>query len=311
MIKDLKPNLPIDDKFLIERVNQGLASNGSAYLTITLKDKTGTIEARLWSAQPKDVVAIQSGGIMHVQGVAIEYKDNLQLKISSYEIVPLQEEDVDLFVQAAPIDKDVMAQQLNDFVSEIKNLSWKKIVVELLKQHQKRFLISPAAMKHHHNVRSGLLWHTLTMLQTAKAICEVYADRNINKSLLYAGIILHDMGKTKELHGQLTVEYSLQGKLIGHISIMAGEIATVGTQLNLPIEEVILLQHMVLASHGKNEFGSPVLPQIMEAEILHHIDNLDARIYAIANGLDKIEDNCFTSRISGLENRSFFSHQID
>ena len=146
------------------------------------------------------------------------------------------------------------------------------------------------------------------MLQSASAICNIYQDRNINSSLLYAGIILHDMGKTKELVGSLTTEYSLQGKLIGHISIMAAEIAVVAKRLAIPEEEMVILQHMVLASHGRYDFGSPVLPQIMEAEILSQLDNLDAKIYAIANALEQTSPNEFSSRILGLENRSFYCH---
>lgn len=308
MIKDLKANSNVLDKFLVEKVNQGTASNGATYLTVTLKDKTGLIEARLWNSQREDAIRLQAGVIVEINGLVSEYQRSLQVKINNYEIIPLQEADLNLFVKSAPVSESLMWEQINEFIGEIKNNVWKQIVEEILKKQQDRFKISPAAVRHHHNIHSGLMWHTLTMLQTAKAICEIYNDRKINKSLLYAGIILHDMGKTKELQGDLTVEYSVQGKLIGHISIMAGEIATIGEKLQLDMQQVILLQHMVLASHGKNEYGSPVLPQIMEAEILHHIDNLDARIYAIDSGLEQIENEAFSQRIGGLENRSFYRH---
>lgn len=146
------------------------------------------------------------------------------------------------------------------------------------------------------------------MLETAESICKVYKDRNINRDLLYAGIILHDMGKTEELQGYITPEYSLKGKLIGHISITSGQIAHVAEMLNIKSDKPVLLQHMVLASHGKNEYGSPVLPQILEAEILHHIDNLDARIYSLSKNLSNVPYQNYTTRISGLENRSFYQH---
>lgn len=308
MIKDLKANSNILDKFLVEKVNQGTASNGATYLTVTLKDKTGLIEARLWNSQREDAIRLQAGVIVEINGLVSEYQRSLQVKINNYEIIPLQEADLNLFVKSAPVSESLMWEQINEFIGEIKNNVWKQIVEEILKTQQDRFKISPAAVRHHHNIHSGLMWHTLTMLQTAKAICEIYNDRKINKSLLYAGIILHDMGKTKELQGDLTVEYSLQGKLIGHISIMAGEIAIIGEKLQLDMQQVVLLQHMILASHGKNEYGSPVLPQIMEAEILHHIDNLDARIYTIDSGLEQIENEAFSQRIGGLENRSFYRH---
>jgi 3'-5' exoribonuclease len=151
-----------------------------------LKDKTGNVDAKLWNAQLQDINALQTGLVIKIDGAVLEYKDNLQIKINKYEIVELLEDDIELFVKTAPIEKEVMAKELYEFVEAITNNTWKQIVVTLLKEHQQKFFTSQAAIRHHHNVRSGLLWHTLTMLQTAKAICEVYYDRNINQALLYA-----------------------------------------------------------------------------------------------------------------------------
>lgn len=306
MVKDLKNNSNIFTSFLVEKVVQGISNTGTAYLAIILKDKTGTIEARLWNSQREDLQKIIVGSIIEIKGIVTEYQKNLQIKINSYSIITDDTIDFSLFVAKAPLTETFMWQQIQEFVNKIENSSWKMIVETILQENQADFLSSPAAVRHHHNVRSGLIWHTLTMLQAASAICSIYQDRNLNSSLLYAGIILHDMGKTKELVGKLTTEYSVQGKLIGHISIMAAEIAVVAKKLTIPESEALILQHMVLASHGRYDFGSPVLPQIMEAEILSQLDNLDAKIYAIASALEQTNPNEFSARIPGLENRSFY-----
>lgn len=311
MIRDIRANSSINgEKFLIDKVIQGVTTQGSTYLTLILKDNTGIIEGRVWNCQSQDIEKLKSGKVIAISGQTIEFRDVLQLKIDKYFIIEDKDINWNDFIICPPISKEQMWEEIQYFINEIKHSVWKEIVIEILKKEKERFMVVPAATRNHHNIRSGLMWHTLTMLKTAQAISKVYSDRKINLSLLYAGIILHDMGKTKELLGDIVVDYGYEGKLIGHISIMAAEIMVVSKTLNLDETAAILLQHMVLASHGKKDFGSPVLPQIIEAEILHFIDNLDARIYAIDTILTDIDSNEFSQRLSGLEGRSFYKHNI-
>ena len=129
-----------------------------------------------------------------------------------------------------------------------------------------------------------------------------------NKDLLFAGIILHDLGKTVELSGPIATEYTLEGKLIGHISIIQTDIIEAAKKHNIKGEVVTLLQHMVLSHHGKLEYGSPVLPVILEAEVMYLIDNMDSKIVMINKALKDVEDCGYSHRVMGLEGRSFYKH---
>lgn len=148
-------------------------------------------------------------------------------------------------------------------------------------------LTYPAASKNHHEYASGLAHHIVSMLQIARELSKLYPQ--INKDLLYAGIILHDLGKLKELSGVVTTTYTLEGKLLGHIPMMVEEIGLMARELQIEGEEVLILQHLVLSHHGKAEWGSPTPPLVREAEILHLIDLIDAKMNMLNRSLDKVK----------------------
>ena len=171
-----------------------------------------------------------------------------------------------------------------------------------------RLEIYPAASRNHHEFVSGLAYHTLSMLRIAKSLITIYPQ--LNADLIYAGIILHDLGKTVELSGPVVPKYTLEGKLLGHISIAQAMVLEASKTLNIEGEEVILLQHMILSHHGKNEYGSPVLPQIREAEIVYLIDNIDARINMFDKALENVELGDYSKRIYALENRTIYKPKM-
>lgn len=144
------------------------------------------------------------------------------------------------------------------------------------------------------------------MLRLAKFIAEQYPE--INKPLLYSGVILHDLGKVMELSGAMSTEYTLEGNLIGHIVIVDEEItkACLALKIDDKSEDIILLKHMILAHHGQLEYGSPVRPRLREAEVLHQIDNIDASINMLNVALNRTEPGTFTERIFGMDNRAFY-----
>ena len=142
------------------------------------------------------------------------------------------------------------------------------------------------------------------MLKLAKQLCVLYPS--LNKDLLYAGIILHDIGKIHELSGAVSTSYTVTGTLLGHISIMVSEIEEVAEELKIEGEEVVILQHIVLSHHGKAEWGSPKPPMIKEAEMLHFIDIIDAKMNMLDRALSQVEPGEFTERVFALDNRSFY-----
>ena len=175
-------------------------------------------------------------------------------------------------------EKEEMVEEINQVIFEITNAHWNRIVRYLMTKYQQEFYEFPAAKRNHHAFANGLAYHTVSMLRLGKAIAKEYTE--INTSLLYAGIILHDLGKVLELSGAITTEYTVAGNLIGHLVLVDEEItkACLALKIDDREEDVVVLRHMVLAHHGLLEYGSPVRPRIMEAEILHQIDTMDASI---------------------------------
>lgn len=197
-------------------------------------------------------------------------------------------------------------EEINNTFFEITNPKWNRIVRYLLNKYHDSFFSFPAAKKNHHAFSGGLAFHTVSMLRLAKAIAKEYDV--LNESLLYAGVLLHDLGKVKELSGPIATKYTLEGNMIGHIVIVDEEIvkACEILQIDYNSEEVILLRHMILSHHGLLEYGSPVRPHIMEAEVLHQIDQLDASIQMMKSSLSHTESGEFSERIFGLDGRNFY-----
>lgn len=298
----------IDIVAMIEKVTQGVTSNGNTYLTILICDKTGNIDARLWEVNDKDLLDLTKGKIINFNCSVSEYRKTLQLKINNYQVAVQSDFDINDFIESAPIDPEKEYQFILSTINDFKNENYKKIMLSAMKKYGDKFKTWPAAVRNHHNVQYGLLWHSLTMLKQAINLQTIYIDRNIDWELLYAGVILHDMGKVKELTSSFS-EYTIEGNLIGHISIMSQEIYRNASELNLVNIDVIKLQHMVLASHGKLEYGSPVTPRLLEAEILSFIDNLDARIYRVDREICNLEVGKESGRIAAVEQRSFYKHK--
>ncbi|QPA31557.1 3'-5' exoribonuclease YhaM [Thermaerobacillus caldiproteolyticus] len=295
----------VDVYLLIKSVTKGIASNGKPFLTLILQDKTGEIEAKLWDASPEDESVYVPESIVKVFGDISNYRGRTQLKIRN--IRPVHQNDpvrVTDFLEVAPLKRDDMMEKITQYIFEMKNPNIQRITRHLLKKYEQRFFDYPAATKNHHEFISGLAYHVVSMLDLAKAIANLYPS--LDKDLLYAGVILHDLGKVIELSGPVSTSYTLEGNLLGHISIMVSEISKAAEHLGITGEEVVVLQHMVLSHHGKAEWGSPKPPMIKEAEILHYIDNLDAKMNMMDRALEKVKPGEFTERIFALDNRSFY-----
>ncbi|MGL5268492.1 MAG: 3'-5' exoribonuclease YhaM family protein [Spiroplasma sp.] len=316
MIKDIIANSTnIKLTVIIRKALQGIASNNNPYLTLILQDNTGTINARLWDVKEEDIKVLVPGKVVTVIANSLLYNNELQLKVNNYQVLTEVEAEKHYqnLILSAPINVEKEWKNLIKTVEEFNNQILKKILLHLLKRYQKEFTTRPAAVRMHHNVRSGLLWHTATMLKTAKEIVKIYFDRDINQDLLYAGIIMHDFGKIWELDSQLITNFTLQGNMQGHIVLGSEQVKLACKELNIDQQEqsIVLLQHLVLASHGKYEYGSPVLPKILEAELVHQIDNLDAKITIIDEALKFVKPQETTNRLVAVEGRSFYKHSLE
>ncbi|GAF18646.1 3'-to-5' exoribonuclease [Bacillus sp. JCM 19046] len=295
----------VDRYLLIKTATKQIASNSKAFLTLILGDHTGEIEAKLWGVSPEDETTFVNKTIVHIQGDVIDYRGRLQLKIASIRPTsPMDGVKINDFVRSAPLSAEEMLDEVNQYIFEIQNPSIQRVTRFLVKKHQQAFVESPAATKNHHEFMGGLAYHVVSMLRIAKSLTQLYPS--LDPDLLYAGVILHDLGKVRELSGAIDTTYTLEGKLLGHISIGANEIAEAAKELGIDGEELLILQHLMLSHHGKGEWGSPKAPVIREAEVLHLIDNVDAKINMMDRVLERVEPGEFSERVMALENRSFY-----
>lgn len=307
----------VDESFeiclLIKSADVRMAKNGNPFIAFTFQDQSGQMDGKYWSATSEDIAKYVPGKVVVVNGKREMYNNSPQVKIVNLRLTDASKGEptsASHFVEHAPMTKEDMEEELKRLFDGITNPTLKSIVRHILKQYQAEFFEYPAAKRHHHAFVGGLSFHTISMLRLAEAIATQYTQ--INRSLLYSGVILHDIGKTMELTGAIGTEYTLKGNLLGHIVIMDEEITKACEALDIDEnqEDVLLLKHLVLAHHGKLEYGSPVRPQLLEAEVLHHIDLLDATITMMSNALDKTEPGAFSERVFGLDNRSFYKPTI-
>lgn len=309
-ITTLRVGDTVDHFLLIKQSSIGVTTVGKPFMSLVLQDKSGDIEAKLWDTNEEHEKLYGAEQIVKVGGEIHDYRGKLQLRVKSIRPVR-SDEGVSItdLVPSSEKSKEELMNELTPYLFEMKNPNIQRLTRHLLKKHHQAFITYPAATRNHHDYASGLIDHVVSMLRLGKALTELYPT--LNKDLLFAGIMLHDVGKVIELSGPVATSYTIEGNLLGHISIMVNEIAMAAKELEIEGEEVMLLQHMVLSHHGKEEWGSPKRPMVREAEILHYIDNIDAKMAMLNRALEKTNPGEFSERMFPLENRSFYRPTFD
>ncbi len=310
-IKEFNEGIRIIENFLVTNVVKGTSNSGQMYLTVTLQDNSGQIEGRVWDASDNDLEIFKQGTFVRVVADVIEYRANLQLKVITGESLAANEVKVEDFTLVSPVAIAKLKTELDKLLNSITDKTLHTLVSRLLTDHYDDFITYPAASRLHHEYTHGLLEHTITLANLADRIISYYNDLydgnwTINRDLVIAGILIHDLGKTIELSGPVLTTYTLKGKLLGHISLLNAELLRVAAELKLDGEIVTLLSHIVLSHHGKLEFGSPVVPMTKEALLVSMIDDLDAKMKQIEKALDVTKDGEFTDRLWALDHTSFY-----
>ena len=303
MIVEFNDHDRIEGQFILGSVSKGVNANGGSYFSVELRDASGSITAKKWDATLQDEEIFVTGNVISVIGETNRYKDVLQLKILSAELVPLDEIEVERFVKAPPIPKQELINKFNNYVQSVKNEDCQKLLKYMIDKFGDKLFSYPAAVSIHHEYSSGLLMHSLTMADIASFLCPIY---DADYDLVITGCLLHDMGKIIELEGPIVYKYSLEGKLLGHISIMAAELRKAAGDLNITSDIPLLLEHMVLSHHGQQEFGSPVMPLTKEALLLSLVDNLDSKMVVVNKALADVEEGNFSNKVFPLDNRAFY-----
>lgn len=303
MIASFEDHEHIEGQFLLGNVSKGVNANGGVYLSVELRDASGSIVGKKWDATMEDEQLFIVGNVIQVVGETNKYKDQLQLKILSAQLVPLEEIDVEKFVKAPPVAKETLIERFNAHVNSIRNEDCLKLLNYMINKFGDKLYSYPAVVSIHHEYSSGLLMHSISMADLANYLCPVY---DCDHDLMITGCLLHDMGKIIELEGPIVYKYSTEGKLLGHISIMAAELRKAADELKIKSEVPLLLEHMVLSHHGQQEFGSPVMPLTKEALLLSLIDNLDSKMVVVNKAVADVEPGNFSNKVFSLDNRSFY-----
>jgi 3'-5' exoribonuclease len=311
-IREFQSGDLIQSFFLVKAAEYKTTNNNKSYLDLTLVDQTGEINAKLWDYNAEVDPQYAANMLVRVRGSISEWQNRLQLKIDKIRVA-IEEDRLNIgdFVPVAPYSPEMMYAEIEKYMGMIRNTDIAKIVTTLVTNHKEKLWLYPAAKQNHHAVRSGLLYHITTMLKMGEKVSEVYVG--LNRDLLFAGIILHDIAKTAEMNASelgIVSEYTVEGELLGHIIQGIKMIDQAAIEVGADQEVSLLLQHMILSHHYEPEFGSPKRPMIPEAEILHYLDIIDARMYDMGRALERVEDGEFSDKMWLLNNRKLYKSTI-
>lgn len=287
-ISDIRDRSQVDSVFLVKEKISSLARNGKPYLTLHLMDKTGEIEARVWENVDTIGALFAKDDFIAVRSKATVYLGKMQLIVSELRKVPDQEIQLADFLPEGEHSTAEMLEELASLVESCRDNDLRRLLQAFFGDPAFLELYSkaPAAKGMHHVYLGGLLEHSLSVARLVDAIAPLYPS--INRDLLLAGALLHDVGKVREMTYLRSFDYTDEGKLLGHITIgveMLNErLAVLG---DFPVETAMLLKHMILSHHGQYEFGSPKRPKTVESTVLNYLDDLDSKINGIRTHIRK------------------------
>jgi 3'-5' exoribonuclease len=285
-IADIQDNQEVSAPFLVKTMRLAETKAGKPFLALEVMDRTGELVARVWDDAERLAARCPAGSVARVSGLAQVYKGALQLKITNLEKIEAEGTDWALFLPTTPGDIEAMAAEVITLIKGLEDKDIKRLLMALVKDQAlwEAFLMAPAAKSMHHAYIGGLLEHSLGLCRLADRVAALYPT--LDRSLLIAGAILHDLGKVKEFSFAVPpFDYSDQGRLLGHMVISLEIIqAKLAGLREFPERTAMMIKHLVISHHGRYEFGSPALPMTREAFVLNFIDDLDAKM----NYLDRL-----------------------
>ena len=282
-IKDIQPGQQIQDTYMVTQPVLRNTAKGDLYIAMFLSDKTGKVNSRMWQASQELYQALPSEGFVAIRGKSELYQGNMQLVVNDVQVIEPDQVKLMDYMPRTEYNIGEMFEQVKTILGTIKNNDLKLLTEAFLNDQElmKQFCIAPAAMMMHHNYLGGLLEHTLSMLNVAEVLFPLYPK--IQKDLVLAAILLHDMAKTQELSYKIGFSYTDRGQLLGHIiqgtqmiTQKADDLKADGTPINPEILDCLL--HIIVSHHGQYDYGSPKLPATPEAFMVNYIDNLDAKM---------------------------------
>lgn len=314
-VLQLKADMEFMDFFMVKTIAIRVGSNRKKYLDMTLADCTGEISAKKWDISDEEldgINRIQVGDIIKVKAGVTEWKGTKQLRVTRIRhanrddgLVPAD------FYKSAPEDSESMYNYIVGKIREFEDEELKQLCLTIYEENRERLMYYPAAMSNHHAEYGGLLYHVKRMMMMGEQACTVYT--NLSKDLLLAGVVLHDIEKLNEIlsdtHG-VSPGYSFEGQMLGHLVQGVTLIHDRCREMGIGTEKTILLEHMILSHHYEPEFGSPRKPLFPEAEMLHYLDIVDAKMFDMEESLSKVEPGEFGERVWTLDNRKLYRRKF-
>lgn len=288
-ISSLAAGQSVESTYLIQGIDQRLKKNSEPYFFLTLQDSSGAITAMLWDNYEEFINGnIKADDFIHIKGSVRFFNDQLQLTVKEAKKVPESEVDIRNFQQVSLRDLKEMKCELNNYIEEIKNPKIKALIKNIFadKKLYNDFCDAPSSVSMHQAYIHGLLEHTLAVIKNCLTIAANYPK--INRDILIAGGILHDLGKIFEYSWKRTFQITDVGRLLGHITIAYDLITRTMDKIN-DFEESLKIQilHTIISHHGILEYGSPKRPKTIEALLIHYADYIDAYLSSYLEYTDK------------------------
>lgn len=305
LIRDFKSGERITDFFLLKQMELKVHEGGSR-LVLVLGDRTGSIDAVVWDQAEAMKTALDGAEVVKVQGLVGSFKGRPQLKVERIRSAQIGEFDLANLKRASSRQIEDLKQEFTDLVNSLENPHIKSLLLKLSEDDELygSYFHFPAGTRWHHDYISGLIDHSLSMARLVDLVCRNYPE--LDRDLLIAGALLHDIGKTVEFEGELVFEYSDAGRLVGHIVIGNNIVVDLIRQLpDFPKVLELKLRHLILSHHGQLEHGAVVKPLTAEAHLLHHLDQIDSKLDAIKKISEKTDDK-WSEYIRPLESYLYF-----
>ncbi|NIO17082.1 MAG: HD domain-containing protein [Deltaproteobacteria bacterium] len=306
-LKNMESALIFSDNFLVTSKSLLKTNAGKPYLSITLKDATGEIDGRVWDNVEEISSRFGSNDYVQVSGSLVTHQGKHQVKILNLTRVEAEEVDPGDFLASTTKSIDEMWQGLSGLIESLADESLKAFLKEFFSSSDiaVRVKTAPAGKILHHEFIGGLLEHILSVA----TICDFLSSHypGVNRDMLLAGAILHDIGKIHELSYDKAIDYTDEGKLIGHIVMGAEMVSKVEERKKILGEEKeMLLKHIILSHHGELEYGSPKRPKTLEALIVHFVENLDSKVSSFLSVIEKSEGDETWSDYQRMFNRFLY-----
>lgn len=310
-VKDIRKDDQVQGLYLVKVKRRGSTKRGDPYLGMTLADRTGEIEARVWEKVEELSRLFKEGDILEVRAQAGLYQDQVQLTVSDLKASG-EAACADLFLETAPRDVADMMASLRQLLKKLVNPHLKTLVERFLSDHAfvSLFKRAPAAKNFHHSYLGGLLEHTLSVCAMVGPVTAHYPG--LHADLLLAGAFLHDIGKVKELTFDRHIDYTDEGRLLGHIVLGVGMVEEkLGAVKGFPQDLALRLKHLILSHHGEYDFGSPKRPKFLEAFALHLMDDLDAKMNGLSRFMERDGQEGNWTEFNRLFDRYFLKGKVE